>query len=184
MSEDIQFLKELQKQLQYEDEYDYDCQASPRFWVLKDYRTVPANDEYDDGFVQYFYSDGDFVTFENFTELKEEVEEYHNYEITDSELLEIIETGSFELLWEYVVRNMNEYGCYSSCFVKEESFIVPNIMFLTKEEAKKHIELNHYHYTNKVHTYAMTAWRSPKVSKLLDVLMNFDWDSVKAELKK
>ena len=62
--------------------------------------------------------------------------------------------------------------------VREEHIIHPNTMFLTKAEAKRHIELNHYHYSPKAHTYAMTAWRAPKVEKLLKILENFDWDSV------
>jgi hypothetical protein len=52
-------------------------------------------------------------------------------------------------------------------------------MFLTKQEAKDHIRLNHYHYTDEVHTYAMTAWRAPKVERLLNILETFDWDKLK-----
>lgn len=51
-------------------------------------------------------------------------------------------------------------------------------MFLTKEEAKQHLKVNHYHYTSKAHTYAMTAWRAPKVERLLKILETFDWDSI------
>lgn len=29
-------------------------------------------------------------------------------------------------------------------------------------------------------TYAMTAWRVPKVERLLNILENFDWDSLVA----
>lgn len=179
MKENIEFLRELQKQMNYECEHNNDFQASPRFWVLKDRGTVPANEDYDEGYIQHFYNDGDFAAFDNFKELQNEVEEYHNYEIEDDTLIDIINSGSFELLWEYVLEHMNENGYYNTCYVKDEWFIVPNTMFITKEDAKKHIELNHYHYTDKVHTYAMTAWRSPSVEKLWDVLLNMDWNIVR-----
>lgn len=181
---DIQFLKELQKQMRYEDECDYDFQANPRFWVIRDYRIVPANEEYDDGFIQYFYSDGDFVAFETVDELRDEIREHFDNEedIKRNHLLSaLMEQGDFEDLWEYIQRNLNDCGCYSECYVKEEGYNVPNTVFLTKKEAKEHLWKNKHHYTEKAHTYAMTAWRSGEVSKVLDMLMNTDWDKVKAE---
>ncbi|WP_255238302.1 hypothetical protein NSS75_11125 [Bacillus sp. FSL K6-1012] len=60
----------------------------------------------------------------------------------------------------------------------EVHYIYQNTMFLTKAEAKEHIKQNHYHYTKKVHTYAMTAWRAPKVERLLKILETFDWSSI------
>ena len=62
--------------------------------------------------------------------------------------------------------------------VSEEHFIQPSTMFLTKAEAKQHIELNHYHYSERAHTYAMSAWRAPKVERLLQILETFDWDKI------
>lgn len=179
--EDIQFLKDLQKLMRYEDEYDYDCQASPRFWVLRDYRTVPANEEYDDGFVQYFYNDGDFVEFNSTGELQEFVREFCEVSELGHRIYLSHKDIEFDLVWDWVQRELNDDGYFSSCFAKEEVFIVPNTMFLTKEEAKKHIELNKHHYTDRVHTYAMTAWRAPKVGRLLDILMDVDWDKVKVD---
>jgi len=175
---DIQFLKEFQTELNNQDN---DCQASPRFWVIKDYRTVPGHEDYDNGYNEHFYNDGDQVIFRNFIDLKEFIEEYHEDEINeDEELKELLndENESFYELWEYIEDNLNEDGFFNKVFVKEEGFIVPNTMFLTKEEAKLHLKLNHYHYTPKAHTYAMTAWRSPKVERLLKILETFDWDSI------
>jgi len=54
-------------------------------------------------------------------------------------------------------------------------------MFLTKAEAKKHIQLNHYHYSPKAHTYAMTAWRAPTIERLLKILENFEWDKIEVK---
>ena len=60
--------------------------------------------------------------------------------------------------------------------VREEHFIHPNTMFLTKNEAKLHIKTNRHNYSPRAHTYAMTALRAPKVERLLKILEAFDWD--------
>lgn len=49
-----------------------------------------------------------------------------------------------------------------------------NTMFLTLRECKEHIERNSYHY-EKPRPYAMTAWRSPQVEKLIEILQTADW---------
>ncbi|MGG1610863.1 hypothetical protein [Bacillus wiedmannii] len=178
MKKDIQFLKDLQQELKTQ---ETDGNASPRFWVIKDYRIVPANENYDSGHVEHFFNDGDHVKFSKFSDLKEFLEEYFEDEIEeDEDLQELLkdENEDFYGLWEYIENNMNECGYYGTVFVKEEDFIVPDTMFLTKEEAKRHLELNNYHYTSKAHTYAMTAWRAPKVERLLNILETFDWESI------
>lgn len=178
MEEDIQFLKELQQELKTQ---EHDGQSAPRFWTIMDYRIVPANEDYDSGFEDHFFNDGDHIKFNNFTDLKEFLEEYFEEEVeSDEELQEILndENESFYELWEYIEDNLNGNGFFSKVFVKKEEYIVPDTMFLTKAEAKNHIKLNHYHYTDKVHTYAMTAWRAPNVERLLNILETFDWDSI------
>lgn len=180
MNGDIQFLKELQKQMQYEDEHDNDCQASPRFWVLRDSRTIPTHEDYADR-TQHYHNDGDFTEFDTMEDLQGFMERYYTDGLVSEEEFEHYiknKNVNFEELWDWVIENHNEDGFFGEVPVKDEWFIVPNTMFLTKEEAKKHIELNHYHYTNKVHTYAMTAWRAPKVERLLKILKVFDLDSV------
>lgn len=184
MKEQIQFLKELQATMKHEDENDYDGQASPRFWAIMDYRTVPGHEDYDNGFDSYFYNDGDHSEFHNFDELKDFLEEYYEDGVeSDDYLLELLsdKTKDIDTLWAYIENHLNDDGYFSKVFVKEESFIRPDTMFLTKEEAKRHLELNHYHYTSKAHTYAMTAWRAPKVDQLLKLLQTFDWDSIEVK---
>ena len=180
MKEDIQFLKELQEVIRYEDEHDYDCQASPRFWVLMDYRDVPAHEEYNAERTSYHHNDGDHTEFKTTAELKEFLSEYYLEYDEHGGLKEVLSDNDieFEELWDYVTEHLNEDGYFDEVPVREESYIVPNTMFLTKEEAERHIKNNHYHYTSKVHTYAMTAWRSAKVDRLLKILKDFDWNSV------
>lgn len=181
MNKDIQFLKELQAIMKHEGEHDYDSQAAPRFWTIKDYRFVPGHEDYDSGHEEHFYNDGDHVVFSNFSNLKEFLEEYYKDEIDeDEDLQELIndKNDSFYDLWEFVEENLNDSGYFNKVFMKKEDFIVPNTMFLTKEEAKRHLELNKHRYTKKAHTYAMTAWRAPKVERLLNILETFDWDAI------
>ena len=174
---DIQFLKELQKQMKHENEHDYDSQASPRFWVVMDYRSVQGHPDYDNCEREYYYNDGDYVPFKSYQDLKEFIEDHYEEKIEeDEDLKAILNDGNFEELWEYIGWHLNEDGYFSDVFMKEEEFIAPNTMFLTKEEAKRHLEINHYHYTSKAHTYAMTAWRAPKVERLLKILNEFDFD--------
>ena len=176
MNNDIQFLKELQSKLNTQ-EHDY--QAHPRFWVIMDYRIVPANEDYDSGFIQYFHNDGEHTVFKTFGDLKGFLEEYYEDDIEkDEELQELLKSEDINELWEYVEDNLNDDGFFSKVFVKEEAYIKEDTMFLTKEEAKAHLESNYYHYTKKAHTYAMTAWRSPEVEILMNILMKFDWDKV------
>lgn len=178
MNKDIQFLKELQQELTTQ---ETDGNASPRFWVIKDYRMVPANEKYDSGEEERFFNDGDLVTFHKFSDLKEFLEEYYSEEIDEDQELRVLvydESERFDELWEYIESNFNNDGYFDTAFMKEEGFIVPDTMFLTKEEAKTHLKLNHYHYTSKAHTYAMTAWRAPKVERLLNILETFDWESI------
>lgn len=183
MKEQIDFLKGLQAQMKYEDEHDYDSQAAPRFWTIMDYRKVPGHEDYDTGEYEYLHNDGDHARFSDVLELQEFLVEYYEDDIEgDKELLQVlINNGSdcdFDELWEYVTDNLNENGYFSSVFVKEEEYVRPDTMFLTKKEAKEHLRLNHYHYTSKAHTYAMTAWRAPEVEKLLKTVLTFDWDTI------
>ncbi|TXR62117.1 hypothetical protein DM800_21625 [Bacillus sp. AY18-3] len=178
MNKDIQFLKELQQELKAQ---ETDGNESPRFWVIKDYRFVPGNEKYDSGHEEHFFNDGDYVKFSKFSDLKDFLEEYFEEKVDeDEELQKFISDKSenFDELWEYVEDNLNSNGFFDTVFVKKEGFIVPDTMFLTKEEAKRHLELNKHHYTLKAHTYAMTAWRAPKVERLLNILETFDWESI------
>ncbi|WP_252503248.1 hypothetical protein [Sporosarcina sp. Marseille-Q4943] len=184
MRDEIKFLKELQEELNTQ---DMDYQAAPRFWAIKDYRMVPGNEEYDSCTISYFHNDGDHSEFTTVEDLKEFITEYYLddiYEYLDSEEINDLkrlldgENTTFDDLWEFVIDCMNDDGYFDECPMTEEEFIRYNTMFLTKNEAERHLELNHYHYSKKAHTYAMTAWRAPKVERLLKILETFDWDKV------
>lgn len=179
---DIQFLKDLQKQMQWESEHDYDMQASPRFWVIMDHRIAPGNADCDSGYMKRYWNDGDHCVFDDFEELKDFIEDDYDGagEEVPEELQDAIDSKDFDSLWECVYEDFNDCGYYNETFVKEEEYIVPNTLFLTKEEAKAHIQLNKHNLSSKAHTYAMTALRAPKVERLIKILNEFDFDSITA----
>lgn len=173
---DIQFLKTLQQELKTQ---DHDCQAAPRFWVIMDYKIVPTNETYNSDRIQYFHNDGEWTFFENVHDLKEFFDEHFDEEVEhDDNLYNLLNQGDFGEAWDYIHSNYNMYGYFDVMFMEEQEFIVPDTMFLTKNDAINHLKLNKHHYTAKAHTYAMTAWRSPTVAKLLRVLATFDFGNI------
>lgn len=165
---DIEFLKSLQSELNSQVN---DCQAAPRFWVVGDYRWVECLE--DNAERHYVYLPDAAESYEVDTYLKG-IEE--DDDLSGEELQEFKEIGCLDsaLEWIQTYRDEDAYLIPT----RKEHFIRENTMFLTKAEAKRHIELNHYHYTKEAHTYAMTAWRAPVVERLLQILHEFDLDSL------
>lgn len=178
MNDDIEFLKGLQKQIQYEDEHDYDSQASPRFWTIGDYKWVLTSEDNAERYSVYVPDDGEADELESYMQhLKEHAD------LSEEAWAEEEEIDGPDAALEWINKHVDE----EAYLIPEEEvhFVYPDTMFLTKEEAKSHIKQNHYHYTGRVHTYAMTAWRAPKVERLLNILKDFDWDSaMKSEKEK
>lgn len=176
MNEDIQFLKDLQEELKYQSEHDYDCQAAPRYWTVGDYKMVGCpegcEDEYYVGLPNREYYGGlDELLKEIESDELNDPDEFSEEAVDGFSKIEC-EISAIDWLKDYYDEDANLIP------VTEEHIIHPNTMFLTKAEAKRHINLNHYHYSPRAHTYAMTAWRAPKVERLINILENFDWDSI------
>ncbi|MFW5438862.1 hypothetical protein [Paenibacillus apiarius] len=170
MNDDIQFLKDLQKELNNQAN---DCQAAPRFWSVGDYKWVECSSDNAERFSVYLPAAGESHEINYF--LKKVMDKD---ELSDEARDELEEIGCEVTAIEWIHKHHDEDATLHP--EREEHFVRDNTMFLTKTEAKIHIELNHYHYTDRVHTYAMTAWRAPKVERLLNILTTFDWDSIKA----
>lgn len=168
--QDLKFLKDLQSELKTQ---EVDSQAAPRFWVLRDYKWVLVPEGY--GTEKRIYDREDEHTVEEFKRI---IKESYEEDMLSDGFVDSIDYAEDESI---LVDLVNTYmdSCEFELFdVVRESFIVQDTMFLTKQEAKDHIQANHYHYSDKVHTYAMTAWRAPKVQKLLEILESFDFDEV------
>lgn len=99
---------------------------------------------------------------------------------------EILEEYNYIDGIEELIEALNDCGIidddeYMVGYYRNEHHIYPDTMFLTNRSCKKHIELNHYHYDADVHSYAMTAWRSPEVEQLWNILQKVDWLKMREE---
>lgn len=176
MKDDIQFLKDLQQELLSQEN---DGQAAPRYWSIMDYKWVVTAEGHEDRVSLY-----DADTCETI-ELDDYVDEILNGDRRDDfsedeidELEHEKEWGSSSDIFDWIKR-YDDGSRFYPIHEEQVSFIAPNTMFLTKAEAKRHLEANHYHYSSKAHTYAMTAWRAPKMERLIKILETFDWESIK-----
>lgn len=168
--EDLSFLKILQAEMINQ---ETDGQAAPRFWVLRQIEHEPTSEEYANDYV-YVETD-EYTRFEFIDELTEYL---RDYELASREQIEELEGYNIHNAFEYVLENLNEDKHFGKIPVKRIAKIIPNTLFLTKKAAIKHMEANHYHYNDTVHTYAMTAWRSPEVESLFKIIENIDLDKL------
>lgn len=178
--EDYCFLKALQKEMLTQDTC---CQASPRYWSIKDYYKEYWVEENTDGFFIYNIDDNDGQDFEDInSDLAEWLKDldgvknlfYEDYCIKfkfKDENIIINEVSDLSNFLEENFENTYEIGFY-----REFGKIVENTMFLTLKECQNHLKENSHHYSKNAHTYAMTAWRSPQVKKLFEILENIEFE--------
>lgn len=169
MMDDIEFLKQLQAELNSQ---DTDIQAAPRFWAVGDYRWVECSSDNAERYSVYLPNSAEAHEIDYY------LQEVIDKDALPEEALEAFDEISCE---ESALEWIREYEDEDASLHPErkEHFVRENTMFFTKAEAKQHIEANYYHYTKEAHTYAMTAWRAPKVERLLKILSEFDFDSLR-----
>lgn len=204
--DEIEFLKVLQHEMNTQDTV---CQADPRFWVVVQHTKEYVGEDYgtdcdligdcevviDDCTIEkiveyckenyqdeldeygiYFIKPSENSCYYWYIRKKENPEDEPNEEMDDE--LTIFDIND---ILEYLTEeNILSSDYHLAWYNVNETTIVPNTMFLTLEEAKNHIASNHYHYTNP-RPYAMTAWRSPQVRKLYEILQKVDWDKIETE---
>lgn len=183
--EDIEFLNELKNEMLSQGET---WQPDPHFWTVmqevKNYN-IQNGDEDDIEIIK----DGEKVCEGNLENINEWLKEF--IKDNDIETKEYIyyKNGHFINITflegnSYIIENAEDlisvlndigYDDYSFVTYKIREEIVPNTLFLTKKECENHIKANGYHYTNPK-PCAMTAWRSPQVKKLFDIIKNTDWN--------
>lgn len=165
--EDIDFLKQLQKEMLTQDNCE---QASPRFWSIMTIKRIYWVDDDVTGYEIFIDEES---AGESIKDVLSYIKEYHEdycEEFPDkiiefekykrlSKLTEVLKDEGFDIL----------RVPYRDIYV-----VAKNTLFLTLEECKKHIERNGYHYKNP-QPYCMTAWRSPQVERLFSILEHTDW---------
>nr|DAN48024.1 MAG TPA: hypothetical protein [Caudoviricetes sp.] len=191
-NDDIKFLKELQKELNTEDNVGT---ASPRYWVIRqperiyhvdkdeadyfmfiddDYEELTLEelknyleDVYDDNLKNVDIKDG-VLTFEYLNEFSEEIERY----TIDFNNLPLESGYSVDKVLELLELEVDVV------YYKEVDETVDNCMFLTQIDAENHLRANDYHYHEKARTYCMCGWRSPRFERLINILSKTDFDSM------
>lgn len=180
--EDVEFLSRLQLEMNTQPRQ---CQADPRFWVVIDDEYLEAADG-DNVDRVTFIKDGGSVS--SLT-----LEDAIGFAHVSNKQLHGVEAANetLESHGMYVdaagragypdvddakgfVRAFAEERGMDAVFEHCRTEIQRNTMFLTLREAKEHIKRNHYHYANPC-AYAMTAWRSPQVEKLYEILHEVDF---------
>lgn len=176
MKEDIQFLKELQQELLTQ-ETDY--QAAPRFWTIMDYKWEVTAEGHHERISLYSPNTCESVTVDEY--IDEILNGDRRDEFNDEQIEELKDIKDYFIsdLEDWIKEN-DEYE-YCLIYETEVPFIAWNTCFFTKEEAKRHLESNRHHYSDKAHTFAMTAWRAPKMERLMKILETFDWDKIEVK---
>ena len=191
-NDDIKFLKELQKELNTEDNVGT---ATPRYWVIRqperiyhidrdaadyymfvddDYQELTLEelknyleDVYDDNLKSVDIKDG-VLTFEYLNEFSEEIERY----TIDFNNLPLESSYSVDKVLELLELEVDVV------YYKEVDATVDNCMFLTQIDAENHLRANDYHYHEEARTYCMCGWRSPRFERLINILSKTDFDSM------
>lgn len=177
-NDDVKFLKELQKEINTEDNAGT---ASPRYWVIRQPERIYHIDEDEaDGFEFIDEHNRHELTLED---LKDKLENLCDDNLKSIEVKNGILTFEYFEEWfdkseEYEVDYDNYYtdgkdkilelleSDVSVAYYKEVDATVDNCMFLTQIDAENHLRANDYHYHEKARTYCMCGWRSPRFERL------------------
>lgn len=180
-SEEIQFLMELQKEMNTQ---DHVSQADPRYWVIRDFQKVYGGSLNNPDGYEIFMDGEQLLTIDyemfNDTRVVDAVKEYFLREYKTD-----FEEADFEDMYDIDdLKDMLEDRGYEISIVEYE--IVPKYsgMFLTQKAAEEHLRANDYHYADNATTYAMTAWRSHEADMLYKILQSVDFGQMLAEVQE
>ena len=189
-NDDIKFLKELQKELNTEDNAGT---ASPRYWVIRQPERIYNLDE-DEANYYMFIDEYDHQEL-SLDDLKVMLED------TDDDNLKSVEVKDGVLTFEYFDKYLEKIETYDIDFnnlytdgrdkilellefevrviyYSELDVTVDNFMFLTQIDAENHLRANDYHYHEEARTYCMHGWRNPRFERLIKILSKTDFDSI------
>jgi hypothetical protein len=176
--EDVQFLMELQKEMNTQDTLS---QADPRYWVIRDYSKVYGENLNTPEGCEIFIDDNKISTMEyttvGDTQTIEEVKKYfleeHDTEFEESDFDDLYDLDDLEEM-------LRDRG-YEISVVEYEIIPKHSGMFLTQKAAEEHLRANYYHYDDNATTFCMTAWRSTEADKLYEILHRVDFSKIKLE---
>lgn len=186
--QEIQFLQKLQKEMNTQDTV---CQADPRFWVIAGIEKTCRCD--DDSAENYCLYDSDAC--ETVADTLEDTLEYINQTLEENESEYMLTPASrFGLCdvkiqdeCEETLYNINDFNDWLHRATLEQYELIGyrmtekiyrDVMFLTEKDAAEHLRKYHYNYDAEAHTYAMTAYRSPRVEELYKILQTVDFNAL------
>ena len=192
---EINFLINLQKELNTQTN---DGNAQPIYWGILDYKRY-----YNDNGTPILCNASEQITLESNKdiadyirdELNIYVHEYNNYNITVIEILKSDETDK-DIINQHlkndddkILFSMNDclefLQDYESewelRYYEDVEYIVPNLVFLTRQSAEDYLKAKSYHHSDDAHTYAMTALYNPIVERLWEILREVDFTKIKSE---
>ena len=189
-NDDVIFLKELQKEINTEDNGGT---ANPRYWVIRQPERIYHVDKDDaDYYVFIDEYDRDELTLEDLKDKLEDLgdDNLKSVKVKDGVLTFEYFEGWLEEVEEYMVdyNNSYRYGItkilellefdVSVVYCKEIDVTVDNCMFLTQIDTENHLRANDYHYHEEARTYCMCGWRNPRFERLINILSKTDFDSM------
>lgn len=188
---DIEFLKELQHELNVQDSMG---NRAPRFWVIKESKKTYVGENNDYEYVTITDEQNPESEIENLDELFDTIVEiasdrsypylieknHDGYIIitnTDTDSTDVICSITDET--SGVLNDITgEYDRFKSNYIGNESRIVPDTLFLTHRACEEHLRKYGYNYSPDAHAYAMTADRRPEVERLMDLLQHIDFEQI------
>lgn len=184
--EDIEFLKNLQKEMNTQDTVG---QADPRFWVIRGTRREYGIEcGYEDGYE--ITSDDNSYDIDEFIKLVEE-NGYINEIMEQEDEKYIIQKDEFECIsiYDHNEDLIDEFELYDFISYLNDNAGTdfhltnyrdmpcnyPDTFFLTNKAAQEALKTCSHHFSKDARTYAMTALYSPEVEKLWDILRRVDF---------
>jgi hypothetical protein len=171
--EEIQFLLELQKEMNTQDVVG---QADPRYWTIKDYFKIYGQElAQPDGCEIYI---DDILIYGKASrpdaiEIVEIVKRWllnHAADCSKADLDDILFVDDLEELLER--------KCYDFRILDYALIPTYNGFFLTQKAAAEHLKKYEYNYGPDACTYAMTAFRSPEAEMLYKILHEVDFSKL------
>lgn len=174
-TEDLEFLKLLQKELLTQDNQG---QASPVYWGIMETKRREVPNGCGDETV---YRLGGHYEPLSESELIEYVQENYYSDFTDElkEEWDGIVGEELGRTWDLTDFCDDHCGGCESFEVKYEDELSRETgCFLTKKSAEEYIQRFGYNHSSPK-TYAMTAYRNFELERLLNIIMDTDWEQIK-----
>ena len=182
--EDIEFLSHLSEEFQTQNDNHKLYQADPMYFGIMTYDWVATADGCGEEYRVIVDSEYDVSLDELIDNLIADygVKEGKSEKMARLELINCHYTDDLQCTIRKYFRDEDvdaeEFELYEA---KREGTLAMNAMFLTCEDALRHLEANRHHYSNDAHIYAMTAFRSPSFERLHNIIKETDWSALRAE---